>query len=50
MVEYEKFGDGNTSVNTSNKDDSHPDRSTLLYTVIAIAIGIVAISVVFVSI
>ncbi len=50
MVEYEKFGDGYTSVNTSNKDDSRPDRSNLLYTVIAVAIGIVAISVVFVSI
>ncbi len=50
MVEYEKFGDGYTSVNTLNKDDSRRGHSSLLYTVIVVAIGIVAISVVFVSI
>ncbi len=50
MVEYEKFGDGYTPVNTPNKDDSQRGRSSILYTVIVVAIWIVTISIVLVSI
>ena len=50
MVKDEKVGDDAASENISNVGDNRRDNSNLLYTVIAVAVGIVAISVVFVSI
>ncbi len=50
MAKNEKVDDDTASEDTVYVDDSRPGRSSLLYTVIVAAIGIVAISVVFVSI
>ncbi len=51
MVQYAMGDDGYyNAINTSDTDDGPLGRSNLLYTVIAVAIGIVCISVVSVSV
>ena len=50
MAKNEKVDDDFASKDTLYMDDSGRGRSSVLYTVIAVAIGIVAISIVFVSI
>ena len=50
MAKNEKVDDDFASKDTLYMDDSGRGRSSVLYTVIVVAIGIVAISIVFVSI
>ncbi len=49
MVKNEKVDDDTASKDTLYMDDSGRGHSSVLYTVIVVAIGIVAISIVFVS-